>query len=273
MSATFAREYSGGLTISVVGHVVLFAVLGVKLMSLPSETVPQVRLAIEATVIDVAAIRAREAAERQRLAEIEQQKQAAAERVRREKDAAEAARRKEEQARVAEQRRREKTERERKAAEQKVAEQKAAAERQRREEARVADQRRKEAEARELEAAEQRRRVAEQQAEFARELEAEEHRFAAISSGKQAQYLAWIRNSVERNWARPVGAKAGIECVVHVTQRPGGYVVSARIGRCNGDASVQRSIIAAVEKSSPLPQPPDPSLFDRNLRFTFKPEE
>ncbi|TDJ47954.1 MAG: cell envelope integrity protein TolA [Gammaproteobacteria bacterium] len=273
MSATFAREYSSGLTLSVVGHVVLFAVLGMKLIRPPSEPVPQVRLAIEATVIDVAAIRAREAVEHERLAEIERQKQAAAERVRREQEAAQAARRKEQQARVAEQRRREKTERDRKAAEQKAVEQKAAEARRRREAARVAEQRRKDAELREREAAEERRRASERQAEFARELEAEEHRLAAISSGKQAQYLALIRNRVERNWVRPAGAKVGIECVVHVTQIPGGDVVSARIGRCNGDASVRRSIIAAVAKSSPLPPPPDPSLFDRTLRFTFKPEQ
>ena len=58
-------------------------------------------------------------------------------------------------------------------------------------------------------------------------------------------------------WVRPASAVPGIECVVHVTQIPGGDVVNARVGRCNGDASVVRSIVAAVEKSSPLPPPTD----------------
>ena len=40
-----------------------------------------------------------------------------------------------------------------------------------------------------------------------------------------------------------------------------------------GDEVVVRSIEAAVYRSSPLPLPPDPQLFERNLRFTFKPEQ
>jgi colicin import membrane protein len=45
------------------------------------------------------------------------------------------------------------------------------------------------------------------------------------------------------------------------------------IERCNGDAAVQRSIEAAVYKASPLPEPDNPMLFDRNLRIIFKPEQ
>jgi colicin import membrane protein len=95
----------------------------------------------------------------------------------------------------------------------------------------------------------------------------------AIASGQLAEYLALIGNRVERKWVQPASAKPGVECVVHVTQIPGGEVVNVRVGECNGDAAVVRSIEAAVFSASPLPLPSDPSLFDRNLRFTFKPEE
>ena len=61
--------------------------------------------------------------------------------------------------------------------------------------------------------------------------------------------------------------------MVHVTQVPGGEVVGVRVGECNGDDSVKASIEAAVLKASPLPEPPDPSLFERNLRLEFKPDE
>ncbi len=71
----------------------------------------------------------------------------------------------------------------------------------------------------------------------------------------------------------PPGAVAGVECVVNVRQLPGGEVVGASIGQCNGDDAVKRSIEAAVFKASPLPEPEDPTLFDRNLRITFKPEQ
>jgi colicin import membrane protein len=50
-------------------------------------------------------------------------------------------------------------------------------------------------------------------------------------------------------------------------------VVGVRVGECNGDDSVRASIEAAVLKASPLPEPPDPALFERNLRLEFKPDE
>ena len=96
---------------------------------------------------------------------------------------------------------------------------------------------------------------------------------AAEPAGLLAQYIAVIRQKVERNWVRPSSADAGLECVVHVTQIPGGEVVGVRLGQCNGDDVVVRSIEAAVYRSSPLPLPPELELFERNLRFTFKPEE
>jgi colicin import membrane protein len=41
---------------------------------------------------------------------------------------------------------------------------------------------------------------------------------------------------------------------------------------CTGDAAFARSVETAVLRSSPLPPPPNPALFDRNLLFNFKPE-
>ncbi|NND36324.1 MAG: cell envelope integrity protein TolA [Gammaproteobacteria bacterium] len=278
--SSFTRDYSFGLVLSVLGHVVLLAVLGMRLISLPAPEIPRVPLAIEATVIDAGALRRREEEVQQRQAAIERQRQAAEEEQRRqqraERQRVEAERQQAEQARVAAERKAEAA-RKAEAERQAEAERKAVAERKAAEEARVAEQKRKaEAERQRVEAArvaEQKRQEAQRQAEFQAQLEAEEQLRAAIASGEGARYLALIRNTVERNWVRPLSAKPGIECVVHVSQIPGGTVVDVRVGQCNGDASVVRSIIAAVEKSSPLPRPADPRLFDRNLRFTFKPEE
>jgi hypothetical protein len=36
---------------------------------------------------------------------------------------------------------------------------------------------------------------------------------------------------------------------------------------------VKQSIVSAVLRSSPLPAPSDPSLFERNLVFEFVPED
>ena len=119
---------------------------------------------------------------------------------------------------------------------------------------------------REAEEAERRRR-------FQDEIAEEERRLAAMESGAMARYLYAIRQKIQRNWVKPPTATAGLECVVNVRQLPGGEVVGATIGRCNGDDAVKRSIEAAVFKASPLPEPEAPELFDRDLRITFKPEQ
>jgi colicin import membrane protein len=111
------------------------------------------------------------------------------------------------------------------------------------------------------------------QREIAEQLEAEERLLRATESGALADYQGLISQKVTRNWIPPASAAPGIECVVAVTQIPGGEVIGVQIESCNGDAVVRRSIEAAVLKSSPLPLPDDPSLFDRRLRFTFKPEQ
>ncbi len=71
--------------------------------------------------------------------------------------------------------------------------------------------------------------------------------------------------------AAPAPARPGIECVLNVTQVPGGEVTNVRIGTCNGDQAVRESIEAAVYRASPLPPPPDPTLFERSLGSTSGP--
>ena len=105
------------------------------------------------------------------------------------------------------------------------------------------------------------------------EIDAESNRFAAVDAGELAAYQFAIQQSVRRNWAEPASSGPGLKCEVRVQQLPGGAVVSVSILTCNGDAAVRRSIEAAIFKASPLPIPSNPNLFDRNLRFTFRPEQ
>ena len=78
-------------------------------------------------------------------------------------------------------------------------------------------------------------------------------------------------SKIENNWIQPATADKGISCIVSVRQLPGGEVISVIVERCNGDETVRRSVEAAVYKASPLPDPEDPALFERNLRFIFEP--
>jgi len=115
--------------------------------------------------------------------------------------------------------------------------------------------------------------TARRESELAASMAAEEQLIAARTSGELAEYIALIKQRVERNWVKPSGSASAIECEVYVSQIPGGEVVGVKTGRCNTDAAVVRSVEAAVYKSSPLPMPSNPTLFERNLRFMFKPQD
>ncbi len=108
-------------------------------------------------------------------------------------------------------------------------------------------------------------------AERQAEIEAEERRMAAANSPAMAVYQNMIMQDIQRNWAMPASVTPDTSCVVMVRQTPTGDVLSARIVSCNGDEAVRRSIEAAVNKASPLPQPSDPDLFRPELRITMRP--
>jgi colicin import membrane protein len=113
---------------------------------------------------------------------------------------------------------------------------------------------------------------ADREADLRRSLDQELRRDAARSSGALASWQSQITARIQRAWLRPGSARPGIECVLNVTQVPGGEVTNVRIGTCNGDQAVRESIEAAVYRASPLPPPPDPTLFERSLVITFRPD-
>ena len=244
---------------------------------------PVEQVAIQATVVDESLIQ-RELERLERLEQEELRQQQEAERQAREQ--AEAARREleeEEQRLVA-------ARQDREAEERLALDREAEAERQRQAEADRQRQEREEEErlAREREAEAERQRqaeaerqrqeaaVARQRAEMESELQQalalEEDRRRAEEAGYLDEYIRLIENRIQQSWIPPASAMAGLECVVNVTQIPSGDVVDVRVGRCNGDDAVIRSIEAAVLRASPLPRPTIASLFERNLEVVFNPE-
>lgn len=119
------------------------------------------------------------------------------------------------------------------------------------------------------------RKVADEKArqdELRRSLEAEERGNAMRNSAEAARWHRSIVAKIERAWRKPASAQPGIECIVSVTQVPGGEVTSVKVNSCNGgDAALRESIETAVLSASPLPAPPDPALFERHLELTFAP--
>jgi colicin import membrane protein len=114
---------------------------------------------------------------------------------------------------------------------------------------------------------------AEREAELKRQLADEEHVSAVEAGPARAQYIARLASRIQNAWIKPPSARAGLDCVVNITQIPGGEVTSAHVSQCNGDAAARQSIENAVYRASPLPAPPDPALFERNLVIHFHPEE
>ena len=114
---------------------------------------------------------------------------------------------------------------------------------------------------------------AQQLAELRQQMDVEVHDLAVRQSGLVLQWAAAIQARVTSKWIRPMSARAGLECRVAVTQVQGGAVVAVKVLDCNADETVRQSIEAAVYRASPLPPPPDPSLFERNLELRFKPND
>jgi len=140
----------------------------------------------------------------------------------------------------------------------------------------AADARRREQETAARKAADDAQRAkdkARRESELRAQLAQEERINAARGSAAATAWIALIRDRVTQAWNRPPSARAGLNCEVRVTQVPGGVVTGVEIGSCNGDAAVRDSIEAAVYRASPLPSPSNPDLFDRNLKFNFRPDE
>nr|VFK39187.1 MAG: colicin import membrane protein [Candidatus Kentron sp. SD]VFK39786.1 MAG: colicin import membrane protein [Candidatus Kentron sp. SD] len=156
----------------------------------------------------------------------------------------------------AERKRRKEQERRRKAKEKKAKEKEEAAKKAAARKKREEERQRKEAE-RALES-----KLAEEQA----------RREERLRDRYRREYVANIKSAVERNWIRTVATAKGLKCKLKVAQLPTGEVVDVSIIASSGNTAFDRSAVAAVFKSSPLPKPKDSSAFDRNVVLTFSPE-
>ncbi len=85
------------------------------------------------------------------------------------------------------------------------------------------------------------------------------------------KYMGQVTARIERAWSRPrsaIGA-ARFECETKIEQDRNGRVLSVELRRCNGNGSWQSSLVAAIERASPLPAPPEPSVFTGTIVLSF----
>jgi colicin import membrane protein len=266
------QQHNGAMVWSVALHAVVIVGLALGI-DLPDRPRPAMSTApIQGVLVDTARLQ-REQAARDTAARAERQRQQRAEQQRREAEEQQKLAEQREQQRVADAARaREQAvqeERERTAAAKREQERQAQAAREKAERDAAAKREREAAAERARVAAEQRRREAELQAA----VDLDRERAEAEAAGLLDQYLAMLEDAIKDAWNRPLSARPGIDCVVQVVQVQTGDVMSARVGSCNGDDAVRRSIEKAVMDASPLPKAPDPALFQRNINVRFKPDE
>ena len=88
-----------------------------------------------------------------------------------------------------------------------------------------------------------------------------------------AEYEAKIRAKVRGNIVLPPDLEGNPEAVFHVVQLPTGEVISTKLARSSGHRGYDASVERAILKSSPLPRPDRPELFNRELKLTFRPKD
>lgn len=125
-------------------------------------------------------------------------------------------------------------------------------------------------------------------AEQTRQQEAERARLAALAEEEAREreaarqrevrnlrqsYVSSITAKVRENWRTPADISAEAQCELVIVQDRDGTVVSVRTESCNPQASEQFKQAAerAVLRASPLPQAPVAEVYERTIRFVFRP--
>lgn len=82
--------------------------------------------------------------------------------------------------------------------------------------------------------------------------------------------VAWKkpRTAIEASSATP--SASVFRCKAQITQDAVGYVKEIELVDCNGGGAWQRSLVRAIQRASPLPAPPDPSVFTQRLTLAFE---
>jgi colicin import membrane protein len=96
---------------------------------------------------------------------------------------------------------------------------------------------------------------------------------AAAQSRALTGWTDKIRAKIRGNIVLPPDVQGNPEALVLVTQLPTGEVLQARLVISSGHAAYDDAVLRAILKSSPLPKPDSPGLFQRELKLTFHPKD
>jgi len=83
------------------------------------------------------------------------------------------------------------------------------------------------------------------------------------------KYMSQVKAAIQQNWHQPF-QNAKLYSVYQVSLAPGGVVLAVKLIRSSGDPLLDRSGRLAILKTSPLPVPKDPAVFNQFRQFTIK---
>lgn len=113
----------------------------------------------------------------------------------------------------------------------------------------------------------------------------------AVQSMLFGRYTGQINARIERAWqhSRPAVVAAAtseaevvegqaaaahhggtFRCTTRIVQDADGYVKEIELVNCNGTIAWQQSLVHAIQRASPLPAPPSPTVFTKVLMLTFE---
>ncbi len=125
--------------------------------------------------------------------------------------------------------------------------------------------------------AQEQRSVAEQrrvQDDLRRERELQALIAKQQADARSRAIAAWtdkIRAKIRGNIILPRDIAGNPEAIFDVALLPTGEVLSAKQRRSSGNPAYDEAVYRAILKSSPLPKPDNPNLFERQLELRFRP--
>ena len=96
---------------------------------------------------------------------------------------------------------------------------------------------------------------------------------AKASSRALAQWTDKIRAKIRGNITMPPDISGNPEAIFDVALLPTGEILSVTKRKSSGHAAYDEAVERAIHKSSPLPLPDQPLLFQRNLELRFRPQD
>lgn len=116
----------------------------------------------------------------------------------------------------------------------------------------------------------------EKEAKAQREQDDAQRKLAEQATAAQAklrnEYMERIKSRIKGFVVLPPNLQGNPEVAIDVIQIPGGEVLSVKLRRSSGVSAYDSAVERAILKASPLPSPPKPELFERELNLTFRPQ-